>query len=190
MNAILPNTMPTTRPRIYLAGPDVFNPNAHAVFARLKTHCEDLGLEALVPIDVAHDQPTGAAVSRSDVAQRIFESNIALLRRADGVAANLQPFRGLEPDSGTVFEVGFAVAMGLPVVAYGVPRETYGARVCAGVCGGGLHARSRERHGGGGIRPALVSHAGALGGHRYFGAERPGKIGQRNSPHQARENRQ
>ncbi|MES2249227.1 MAG: nucleoside 2-deoxyribosyltransferase [Pseudomonadota bacterium] len=126
------NTMPITRPRIYLAGPDVFHPNAQAIFAGLKAHCERLGLEALVPIDAGHDNgPTGQPASREQAAQRIFESNIALLRQADGVAANLQPFRGLEPDSGTVFEVGFAVAKGLPVVAYGVPKTTYGARVCA-----------------------------------------------------------
>ncbi|WP_137860709.1 MULTISPECIES: nucleoside 2-deoxyribosyltransferase [Variovorax] len=117
-------------PRIYLAGPDVFHPNARAIFARLKAHCERLGLRALVPIDAEHD-PVDPLASREAAAQRIYESNIALLRQADGVAANLQPFRGLEPDSGTVFEVGFAAAMGLPVVAYGVPKATYGARVCA-----------------------------------------------------------
>ncbi|WP_416367503.1 nucleoside 2-deoxyribosyltransferase [Variovorax paradoxus] len=33
--------------------------------------------------------------------------------------ANLEPFRGAEPDFGTVFEVGGATALGLPVVAYG-----------------------------------------------------------------------
>lgn len=54
-----------------------------------------------------------------------------LLRSADGVIVNLQPFRALEPDSGTVFEVGVAVAMGVPVVAYGLPQGTYADRVTA-----------------------------------------------------------
>jgi nucleoside 2-deoxyribosyltransferase len=34
------------------------------------------------------------------------------------VLANLNNFRGAEPDSGTAFEVGFAVALGKPVVGY------------------------------------------------------------------------
>ena len=32
--------------------------------------------------------------------------------------ANLNPFRGSEPDSGTVFEVGYAIALGKRVVGY------------------------------------------------------------------------
>lgn len=32
--------------------------------------------------------------------------------------ANLNPFRGAEPDSGTVFEVGYAIALGKPVWGY------------------------------------------------------------------------
>ena len=32
--------------------------------------------------------------------------------------ANLEPFRGSEPDSGTAFEVGYALALGKPVYAY------------------------------------------------------------------------
>ena len=40
------------------------------------------------------------------------------MRSADAVLANLGRFRGAEPDSGTVFEVGFACALGKPVWAY------------------------------------------------------------------------
>ena len=54
-----------------------------------------------------------------------------MLRRADGVIANLAPFRGAEPDAGTVFEVGAAHALGIPVVAYGVGAGTYSDRVRA-----------------------------------------------------------
>ena len=32
--------------------------------------------------------------------------------------ANLNPFRGAEVDSGTAFEIGFAAALGKPVVGY------------------------------------------------------------------------
>jgi nucleoside 2-deoxyribosyltransferase len=104
-------------PSVYLAGPDVFRPDAVEHLQRLARVAEAFGLEALVPID-------GTAAG-AQTAQGIYDANLALLRRADGVVANLMPFRGTEPDSGTVFEVGAAVMLGLPVVAYGVGRGDY-----------------------------------------------------------------
>lgn len=101
----------TTRPRVYLAGPDVFRPDAAQHFAVLKAVCNTLGLEALSPFD--------ESVTADTSPHTIYAANMALLRSADGVVANLAPFRGAEPDSGTVFEVGVAAALGLPVVAYG-----------------------------------------------------------------------
>jgi nucleoside 2-deoxyribosyltransferase len=112
-----------SRPRIYLAGPDVFRLDAAEHMQRLVLACEGLGLEALPPSD---GMPPITAIGKE--AQYIFDTNMARLSVADGVIANLEPFRGTEPDSGTVFEVGAAVAMGLPVVAYGVSR-TYAERV-------------------------------------------------------------
>lgn len=115
------------RPRIYLAGPDVFFPDAARCFAELRATCEELGLQAVQPSD--GNMPPGFSGSEDERAQRIYDANLALLRSADGVAANLMAWRGLEPDPGTVFEVGFAVALGKPVVGYGVPAESYAQRV-------------------------------------------------------------
>lgn len=84
-------------------------------------------MEALVPPDGA--DPEGRVISGEARARRIYEANTQMLRSADGVIANLQCFRGQEPDSGTVFEVGFAIALQLPVVAYGVPEASYAERV-------------------------------------------------------------
>ncbi|RZI95321.1 MAG: nucleoside 2-deoxyribosyltransferase, partial [Rubrivivax sp.] len=63
--------------------------------------------------------------------QLIYEDNLRRIREADGVIANLVNFRGLEPDSGTVFEMGFAIALGKPVVGYGVAPGDYAGRVAA-----------------------------------------------------------
>ncbi|KAG0771625.1 hypothetical protein G6F22_016323 [Rhizopus arrhizus] len=52
------------------------------------------------------------------LAQWIYRENVALIRRADMVMANLNAFRGAEPDSGTAFEVGYAIACGKPVWGY------------------------------------------------------------------------
>jgi nucleoside 2-deoxyribosyltransferase len=111
------------RPRVYLAGPDVFRIDCAEHMRKLVLACEAAGLEALPPSD---GMPPITALGKE--AEYIFETNMARLRQADGVIANLEPFRGTEPDSGTVFEVGAAVAMGLPVVAYGV-SGAYAARV-------------------------------------------------------------
>ncbi|WP_399685818.1 nucleoside 2-deoxyribosyltransferase [Xenophilus sp.] len=118
------------RPRIYLAGPDVFRPDAERVFAGLKAQCDALGLQGVAPTDAGVDTRRG---SDDEIAQRIYEGNVRLLRGSDGVIAHLAPFRGLEPDAGTVFEVGYAAALGLPVVAYGVPEASYEQRVCAAI---------------------------------------------------------
>jgi nucleoside 2-deoxyribosyltransferase len=51
-------------------------------------------------------------------ATRIFITNTNHIKNADYVIANLNPFRGTEPDSGTVWEVAYAYAVGIPVIAY------------------------------------------------------------------------
>lgn len=93
--------------KIYLAGPDVFLPDAlaHAEAARrlLAGH----GHRALIPLDNSETTAAG-----------IYRANIALIADADAVIANLNPFRGFEPDSGTAFEVGYALALGKTVVGY------------------------------------------------------------------------
>ena len=115
----------TARPRIYLAGPDVFRPDAREHFVRLSAACEAAGLAALLPADGNEE------LSSEAPEKQIYEANMQRLRGADGVVANLASFRGTEPDSGTVFEVGAAIALGIPVVAYGVPEGSYADRVRA-----------------------------------------------------------
>ncbi len=119
------------RPRIYLAGPDVFFHDSEAVFRHLTAACERLGLVGVPPSDGGLS--AGFIGSDELLAQRIYEGNVELIRGADGVIANLVSFRGHEPDSGTAFEVGFAAALGKPVVAYNVPELTYAQRVSAAV---------------------------------------------------------
>jgi nucleoside 2-deoxyribosyltransferase len=131
------------RPHVYLAGPDVFFPDSPRIFAALKAQCEGLGMVGLEPSDGG----LGAGFDGTDdeKAQRIYEGNIQRIREADGVIANLVEFRGHEPDPGTVFEVGFAVALGKPVVAYGVAAASYAERVSAVIaCARGADGVLRE----------------------------------------------
>ena len=92
---------------VYLAGPDVFRPDAAQVALAHKALCRQYGFEPCHPFD----QPVPTS-------QDIYRTNIEMIRRADAVLANLAPFRGPEVDSGTAFEVGFATALGKIVVGY------------------------------------------------------------------------
>lgn len=102
------------RPKVYLAGFDVFRPDAIEHGNYLKTLCSSVGMEGVYPLDNA--VPEG--LSGPEAARWICMQNMQMLSSADAVLANLGAFRGVEPDSGTVFEMGAAVAMGIPVWAY------------------------------------------------------------------------
>jgi nucleoside 2-deoxyribosyltransferase len=55
----------------------------------------------------------------ADRAAWICQKNIEAIRGCDLMMANVDDFRGVgEVDSGTVFEIGFAAALGKPVWAY------------------------------------------------------------------------
>ncbi|KTT38130.1 nucleoside 2-deoxyribosyltransferase [Pseudomonas oryzihabitans] len=116
--------------RVYLAGPDVFRPDAVAHGSALKALCAEQGCEGLFPLDNAIPAELTTA---HEQAAWIYRANLALIDAADAVLANLDFFRGAEPDSGTCFEVGYAVARGKPVVGY-VPEQ------------GSLAERIRARH--------------------------------------------
>lgn len=93
--------------KLYLAGPDVFRPDAAAWAAQAVARCHECGHRAMAPLDAA-----GAT------AGDIYRNNLRLIAEADVVLANLNPFRGDEPDSGTCVEIGYALALGKPVIGY------------------------------------------------------------------------
>ena len=102
-------------PRIYLAGPEVFLPDALAVGEAKARLAAAAGFEGVFPLDQslalhgldAHEQ-----------AARIYAADCAMMRSCDLTIANLTPFRGVSMDSGTAFEVGFMRALGKPVFGY------------------------------------------------------------------------
>lgn len=93
--------------KVYLAGPDVFRPDAEAWADQARALCAQFGHQALIPLDGMQTTAAG-----------IYRANLELIRSADAVLAHLNPFRGAEPDSGTCFEVGFACALGKRLVGY------------------------------------------------------------------------
>jgi nucleoside 2-deoxyribosyltransferase len=116
------------RPRIYLAGPEVFLPNARAVGAEKCRLAAEAGLEGAFPLDAQLNLDTLPA---GEQAQRISRANEDLMRSCDGLIANLTPFRGVSMDAGTAFEVGFMQALGRPLAGYTNVAAGYAERARA-----------------------------------------------------------
>lgn len=102
-------------PLIYLAGPEVFLPNAAEIGRHKKYLCAEYGFEGVFPIDVELDVRDK---SRREAGLVISAANEGLIRRCDLLIANITPFRGPSADVGTAYEMGFARGIGLMVCAY------------------------------------------------------------------------
>ncbi len=120
--------MSSARPRIYLAGPEVFLPDALAVGAEKCRLAAAAGLEGVFPLDAQLDL-TG--LPPGEQARRISAANEGLMRTCDALLANLTPFRGVSMDSGTAFEVGFMRALGRPLAGYSNVTAAYAERARA-----------------------------------------------------------
>lgn len=100
--------------RVYLAGPEVFLPNARQVLDTKIALCRAAGLVPVAPGDL--EIPT--ALSKRKLGEAISRIDEKLMNSADAIIANLTPFRGLHADAGTVFELGFMCGRGKPAFAY------------------------------------------------------------------------
>ena len=134
---------------VFLAGPDVFYPDAPDLFARKHALCTAAGFTGLSAdeADIVEQEPSEA------MAREIYAAAIARLRRADAVIGNFTPWRGPGADPAVAFEAGVASGLGKPVLAYmNVPVEEdaeYRSRVLDFV-GGDLGPDGRWRDSDGG----------------------------------------
>jgi nucleoside 2-deoxyribosyltransferase len=117
--------------KVYLAGPEVFLPNARAQLDRkIELTCA-AGLIPLSPGDLSiPETPTlharGLAISEVDE---------RLMNEADAIIANLTPFRGIAADTGTVFELGYMCGQGKIAYAYSNVADDHHSRTLAYYCG-------------------------------------------------------
>jgi len=110
--------------KIYLAGPDVFLPDAIEIGRRKAAICARHGVSGLYPLDNAVDlAAAGASLA-------IFEGNEAMMDAADAIIANLTPFRGPSADAGTVYELGYVAGRGKLCLA--LPIEQVGSLQAGG----------------------------------------------------------
>lgn len=107
------------RPKVYLAGPGVFRPDAKAYGALLREKCDKRGLTGLYPLDNEISDGT-----KADTARQIFQANVAMIRQAHAIVANISPFRGPNMDPGTAWEIDYGAARGLPIFAWSSSAST------------------------------------------------------------------
>jgi len=105
----------TARPKVYLAGPEVFLRNAIEAGAAKVEICARHGLEGRYPLDAQLDL---GDLTLAERAYDIARANERLIGECDAVIANLTPFRGPGMDTGTAYEVGFMRGTGKPVYGY------------------------------------------------------------------------
>jgi nucleoside 2-deoxyribosyltransferase len=121
----------------YLAGPDVFLPNAAAHAARKVEICRRYGLRGLPPLN--EDIETAAKTlnktlnetpdNAPDVWRSIYEKDIAMMEQCDIIIANLTPFAGASADAGTSIEVGWFLGQRKPIFGYSNNSESFEQRM-------------------------------------------------------------
>lgn len=108
---------------VYLAGPDVFLPDAFEIGRRKIELCMRQGLTGLYPLENAID------TAAPDASLRIFRGNETMMIAADAIIANLTPFRGPGADAGTVYELGYMAGRGKLCLGYSNDPSSYADRV-------------------------------------------------------------
>lgn len=99
---------------LYLAGPDLWYPDADAHLDRQRQIAELNGFAVLEPTTLpAEVRDAGELAARATYAERISR-----LRRADAGIVNLTPFRGPAADAATTFEMGFLAGLGKPLFGW------------------------------------------------------------------------
>src|ERR1700754_2765226 len=109
--------------KVYLAGPDVFLPDAVDIGRRKVDLCARYGLTGLYPLDNEID------LAAADASLQIFRGNEAMMNEADAIIANLTPFRGPGADAGTVYELGYMAGCGKLCLGYSNDPSLYAERV-------------------------------------------------------------
>ena len=112
---------------VYLAGPEVFLPNAREILDLKAAITREAGLIPVSPGDLEFPRTD----SKWELGLAISAIDEKLMHAADAIIANLTPFRGLAADTGTCFELGFMCAQGKTAFAYTNVRADQGTRTRA-----------------------------------------------------------
>lgn len=111
--------------KIYIAGPDVFYPDALAIGDAKREICRKHGFEGIFPLDLLPVDLFTAKYSHKEQAKIIQKACIEGIRACDILVANMTPFRGASMDIGTGVELGAAYMINKPVFGYSMNAHSY-----------------------------------------------------------------
>ena len=111
--------------KLYLAGPEVFLPNAVEHAKMQRTLCEQYGFMGLHPMDNNIDVTDTSYAT----AIKIYGGDIKQIHACDIVVANCNQFRGALMDDGTAYDLGFANALEKPSYGYCSTHYSYNKKI-------------------------------------------------------------
>ncbi|MDE1897133.1 MAG: nucleoside 2-deoxyribosyltransferase [Rhodospirillales bacterium] len=141
--------------KIYLAGPDVFLPNAAEFAAAKRGLCSEFGLQGITPFNPDLDMSLPA----DWLWRKIYQDDLAMMRESEAIIANLTPFRGASADAGTLVELGWFLGRGKPVFAYSNSAAPFAerSRIQAAMAGEPVSGLAMEDFG---LADNLMIHGG------------------------------
>jgi nucleoside 2-deoxyribosyltransferase len=116
----------TVAVKAYLAGPDVFLPDARSHALRKVEICARYNIVGRPPLN--EDVQSLKALSEAEAWRTIFRKDQAMMEECDIIIANLTPFRGPSADAGTLIEVGWFLGRGKPIFGYSNSAANFAAR--------------------------------------------------------------
>ncbi len=109
---------------LYIAGPLCFYKNGYGMWNAYRQEAEFYGFKVALPNDNILEHEEGNKRQFSSV---IFKNCRDSMNQTTCILANLENYRGLVPDGGTVYEMGMAYAKGAKL--YGFTRDKRPARM-------------------------------------------------------------
>ncbi|MDD3338400.1 MAG: nucleoside 2-deoxyribosyltransferase [Lachnospiraceae bacterium] len=103
---------------IYIAGPECFYTYGYDMLAAMRVRAEALGFGVTLPNNHPLDLENPDLQKRAD---SIFADLETIMKETTVIISDLEAYRGSEPDSGTIYEIGMAYAKGAR--SYGYTRD-------------------------------------------------------------------
>lgn len=103
---------------LYIAGPECFYTYGYDALGAMRARAESLGFGVTLPNNDPLDLDNPDLQKRAD---SIFANLEEVMLKTTAIVADLEAYRGSEPDSGTVYEIGMAYAKGAK--CYGYTRD-------------------------------------------------------------------
>lgn len=109
---------PHARPTIYLAGPERYDNDSARKYKSMKKICDKYGFDAVSPLDGVTEDMVLSGANPFQKAADLFFRYQQNVRDCDIIVANLNDFRGWEPNNDVSFECGMAYQLGKKMFGY------------------------------------------------------------------------